>query len=522
MRILKVIHGYPMRYNAGSEVYSQGLAQALAERHEVHVFTRVEDPFSADAAISEERDPADPRVTVHLVNNAYTRDRYRHGGIDRRFAEVLDRLRPDVVHIGHLNHLSTSLIAEAAQRRLPIVFTLHDYWLLCPRGQLIQMHPDEQGPWPLCQGQEDRRCAERCYSRYFSGANAEQEEDVAYWTGWVGRRMSHMHEMALLVDRFIAPSRYLLSRYRDDFGLSAQKLQYLDYGFHRQRLTGRQRQPEDAFVFGYIGTHIPAKGIHTLLEAFGHLRGEPLLRIWGRPRGETTPFLQQVIQGLPADTQRRIEWFPEYRNDQICTDVFNRVDAIVVPSIWLENSPLVIHEAQGARVPVVTANAGGMREYVADGENGLLFSHRDAASLAAAMQRLVADPALAHRLGQRGYLQSPGGAVPNMVDHARAIEGIYEELLQQRRSAAPPARPGPWRITFDTNPDDCNLRCIMCEEHSPHSPLQVLRRERGEPRRRMDIELLRRVLEERRGCGLRELIPSSAMLTPRQEGTAAG
>ena len=40
VRILQVIHGYPMRYNAGSEVYTQGLAQALADRHEVHLSSR--------------------------------------------------------------------------------------------------------------------------------------------------------------------------------------------------------------------------------------------------------------------------------------------------------------------------------------------------------------------------------------------------------------------------------------------------------------------------------------------------
>lgn len=509
MRILQVIHGYPMRYNAGSEVYSQGLAQALAPRHEVHVFTRVEDPFTTDAALSQERDPAEPRITLHLVNNPYMRDRYRHDGVDRRFAEVLEQLHPDIVHIGHLNHLSTSLVGEAAQRGVPIVFTLHDYWLMCPRGQLIQMHPDEHGPWPLCQGQEDRRCAERCYARYFSGASAEHAEDVQHWTSWVSRRMAHVREMARQVDRFIAPSRYLLARFRDEFGLPAARLLYLDYGFHRQRLTGRRRHEEAQFVFGYIGTHIPAKGIHLLIEAFGRLRGAPLLRIWGRPRGETTPFLKQAIQGLAEEVQQRIQWLPEYRNEHIVADVFDHVDAIVVPSIWVENSPLVIHEAQAARVPVITADAGGMREYVSDGENGLLFVHRDAGSLAAAMQRLADDPPLARQLGQRGYLGSPDGDVPDMGEHAQAIERIYEELLDARNQHPSPKQPGPWRITFDTNPDDCNLRCIMCEEHSPHSPLQMLRRERGEPRRRMDIGLLRSVLQERRGSGLQELIPST-------------
>jgi MoaA/NifB/PqqE/SkfB family radical SAM enzyme len=70
-------------------------------------------------------------------------------------------------------------------------------------------------------------------------------------------------------------------------------------------------------------------------------------------------------------------------------------------------------------------------------------------------------------------------------------------------------RPGPWRITFDTNPDDCNLRCIMCEEHSVYSPLQQRRRDEGRPRRRMDVALIRRVLVERRGTPLREIIPST-------------
>ncbi|HVK70639.1 MAG TPA: hypothetical protein VM694_39565, partial [Polyangium sp.] len=68
MKILQVIHGYPMRYNAGSEVYTQTLCHALAPRHEVHVFTREEDSFAPDFALRRERDAADPRVTLHVVN----------------------------------------------------------------------------------------------------------------------------------------------------------------------------------------------------------------------------------------------------------------------------------------------------------------------------------------------------------------------------------------------------------------------------------------------------------------------
>ena len=124
----------------------------------------------------------------------------------------------------------------------------------------------------------------------------------------------------------------------------------------------------------------------------------------------------------------------EYRNEDIVPDVFNRCDAIVVPSIWAENSPLVIHEAQQARVPVITADYGGMAEYVHHEVNGLLFAHRDPESLARQMHRLADDPELAMRLGRRGYLQSADGNVPDIKDHALAVEQIYERLVRERKT----------------------------------------------------------------------------------------
>ena len=512
MRVLKVIHGYPMRYNAGSEVYSQSLCHALVERgHVVHVFTREENPFAVDFGLRLELDPDDERVAVHVINHARSRDRYRHEQVDARFAEVLDEVQPEVVHVGHLNHLSTSLLRQAAARQIPIVYTLHDYWLMCPRGQFMQMFPEDAGQvWTACDGQVDRDCAERCYSRYFSGAKEDHERDVAHWAEWVGRRMAHVREMAELVDVFIAPSRYLLDRYQREFGLPASKLVYLDYGFDHARFEGRRRTAEEPFTFGYIGTHTPAKGIHLLIEAFGRLQGEPRLKIWGRERGQDSAALRALAEALPAHARDRIAWLPEYKNQRVVADVFNRVDAIVVPSVWVENSPLVVQEAQQARVPVVAGDVGGMAEYVHHEVNGLLFRHRDVADLAHQMQRLVADPEWTFRLGEAGYPFSGLGNVPTIEEHAAEVEALYTNSIQRRRDIARvPQRQGPWRITFDTNPDDCNLHCVMCEEHSPHSSLQARRRAAKRPPRRMNIDLIKRVLEDSAGAGLREIIPST-------------
>lgn len=100
----------------------------------------------------------------------------------------------------------------------------------------------------------------------------------------------------------------------------------------------------------------------------------------------------------------QIEWCGEYDNEEIVESVFNVIDAIVVPSIWLENSPLVIHEALEAGVLVITADAGGMAEYVHHEVNGLLFEHRKPLALAEQMARCK-DKDLVQRLARRGYLR---------------------------------------------------------------------------------------------------------------------
>jgi glycosyltransferase involved in cell wall biosynthesis len=426
MRILQVIHGYPPRYNAGSEIYTQTISRELVRRgHDVRVFTREEAQFLPDYSMRDEVDPTEPRVRLSIINMPRSREAYRHEEVDNRFDDVTTEFDPDVVHIGHLNHLSTSIIHRAKRRGLPVVFTLHDFWLMCPRGQFVQYNLGGPEPWAACDGQEDRKCAEICYSRYFGGGAENRNTDVAYWTEWVHQRMSHVREVADRVDMFVSPSRTVGDRLTLDFGVPRERIACLDYGFDRDRLAGRSRKPESQIVFGYIGTHRPAKGIHILLDAFTLVSGNPLLRIWGRVVPDTTPSLKVHSENLHGDAPGRVQWMGEYGTQTIVNDVFDRIDALVVPSIWMENSPLVIHEAQQARVPVITSNMGGMAEYVHHEENGLLFRARDPLALAAQMQRLVDDPSLGRRLGERGYLYAPDGDIPSVEDHVDSLLSVY-------------------------------------------------------------------------------------------------
>ena len=152
-------------------------------------------------------------------------------------------------------------------------------------------------------------------------------------------------------------------------------------------------------------------------------------------------------------------------------------------------------------------------ELVKDGVNGLTFTHRDASSLAAAMLRAIQQPERLEQLGQHGYLQAADGQVPSIESHVDQLIDLYSTLTEADVAESINLQPkaiesltAPRRITFDTNPDDCNFSCIMCEQHSEYSPHQKARKEAKIRRRRMDFDVIQQVVAEAAPLGLEEIV----------------
>ncbi len=427
MKILKIIHGYPPVYNAGSEVYSQSMCSELSKSHQVEVVTREENPYLPDFSVR--KIGIHENLHLNFINKRFDKDQYNNKNIDYRFSKIIERFQPDIAHIGHLNHLSLGIIPVLKKNSIPIVFTLHDFWLMCPRGQFLQRNYGNKEFFQLCSSQENRKCAENCYNMYFSDSEY-CEEDAAYWEKWIEKRMDETRRVSSLTDLFIAPSRYLRERFIREFDIPEHKIIYLDYGFPNEYLKPAAYMQTEKFTFGYIGTHIPSKGVNLLIEAFiklyAEFRKDCRLIIFGRHQGQNTDYLRRVSSGYP------IEFRNEYMNEEIAEKVFSETDCIVVPSVWGENSPLVIHEAQACRIPVITADYGGMKEYVNEGVNGLLFQHRDSDDLCKKMKEAAANPIKMKELGQRGYLYSENGDVPDIGEHCRQLVKIYASLIQKK------------------------------------------------------------------------------------------
>lgn len=495
MHILKIIHGYPPNYNAGSEVYSQSVCNELSKTYKVSVFTREENPYSPCFSIREEK--VNDNLTLYFVNNPQGKDGYRHKQMDDNFAELVKRLNPDIAHIGHVNHLSTGVVDELNKLNIPIVYTLHDFWLMCPRGQFLTRGIGNTNNFQLCEKQDDKKCATDCYKVYFGGWEENENLDIEKWSSWTHQRMVETKAIINKVDLFIAPSNYLRNRFINDFEVPENKIIYLDYGFPTEYLTQTQKsETKINYTFGYIGTHIPAKGINHLIEAFMQIEAPATLKIFGRASGQST----NALKVLAATSKNKIEFSGEYINQNLANEVFSNVDCIVVPSIWGENSPLVIHEAQACKVPVITANYGGMKEYVEHNVNGLLFEHRNVKSLADQLKFAVENPENMKQLGEKGYLYSADGSVPDIHGHCQELVALYQNVISKNNHKL-------WRVTLDTNPEDCNLACTMCEEHSPFST--YIKEKLGGRRRRMPKEWLESIFEQAKKIGVTEMIPST-------------
>jgi glycosyltransferase involved in cell wall biosynthesis len=212
-----------------------------------------------------------------------------------------------------------------------------------------------------------------------------------------------------------------------DYGVLPERIAVVENGLATERFAGvgRPAPGPGPLRVGFIGSVLPSKGVHLLIEAVRRL-GDPsgiTLDVWG----EVLPFHNDRTYGerldaLRAGYESRITLHGAYANDAL-PDILAGMDVLVVPSLWYEAFGLTIREAFLAGVPVVTANHGAMAEAVEDGKSGLLFEAGDAASLADALRRLADDPA------QRSRLAAGAPPVRDERDAARELLAIYDRLI---------------------------------------------------------------------------------------------
>ena len=103
--------------------------------------------------------------------------------------------------------------------------------------------------------------------------------------------------------------------------------------------------------------------------------------------------------------------------------MFAAIDVFVVPSVWYENTPLVIYSAQAAGCPILASNLAGMAEVVRDGVDGMLFQPGDSAALASLIMKLCTDRDLVRQLADNAPRPK------SIAQYTDTIEDTYREIL---------------------------------------------------------------------------------------------
>ncbi len=427
MRILLVAHKYPPHSLGGVEVYTRHLAQALGQRHQVLVFYRHDEPGGPPLAEMDEQVDGIETRRVSLAPRGLGASvageflgTFLNPAIEEGFARLLATWQPDLVHFQHVMTLSARLPALAARAGVPALLTLHDYWFICGNSQLI---------WPdarTCQGKALGMNCVRCAAaaRFPSPLATAARPALAPLFLYRDRAV---RQAAMQARRLISPSHFLMEQYVAA-GFPAERFLVLENGLPLEQIRRVPwRVADGPLRVTYLGSLAWQKGVHVLIEAVNGLPpGSARLRICGDP----TVFPGYSARLRQAARHPGIEFAGRVANEQV-GQVLADSDVVAVPSLWYENSPIVIQEARAAGVPVIASGHGALAEKVRHEVDGLFFAPGDAAALRRALLRLVDEPGLLERLRQ---------SIPPPVDvaqHVQQLEELYRAEGRDPRLTVP-------------------------------------------------------------------------------------
>jgi glycosyltransferase involved in cell wall biosynthesis len=300
--------------------------------------------------------PLDARHTLvkpvwHAVDTANV-------AMTREVGKILDRERPALLHSHNLAGFSALSWTAGHDRSIPIVHTLHDYYLLCLRSTM-----------------------------FVNGGNCPAQHGTCRVFSWPRVKLSSRVQAVVGVSNFVLERHLSYGAFprAQPFLIGNPCVTDADGAGNRSPAAGPLR-------IGFLGRLEPAKGVEQLLIAVEELsRGNWELHVAGSGAREVECGLRARF----VDPRIRFHGFVDR------DEFLKKIDVLVVPSLSHETFGLVAIEAFAAGVPVIASRRGGLAEVVTDGVTGALFEPTDPLQLRATLGKFVAEPSLAHAMRGR-------------------------------------------------------------------------------------------------------------------------
>ena len=323
-------------------------------------------------------------------------------GFQREFREYLELIRPDVVHIHHVVNfgLEALFVIRTALPQARIIFTIHDYYLICANYGQLYIHETKQ----RCAGPTLTECL-KCFPE-------RRANDFAL-------RALDIRNALSLCDQLVSPSYFLKQKF-DRYLDSGQTIAVVENGYLGADIPpSKPREPGvDGFTFGYFGNVSAVKGLGDLLDAADILTKcgteNFRLHVHGSQLFEDKVLFDRM-QSAKSTLGDRLQFFGQYQPEDMGRHLGD-IDCLAFPSVWWENAPLVIYEALYHNRQVVSYPHGGAPEILKRYGMGVLAERSDPQALAEAMKCIVDDPSLA--------MMTPNQPVPAR----RNLLGAYSQL----------------------------------------------------------------------------------------------
>jgi glycosyltransferase involved in cell wall biosynthesis len=460
MKVLLAVHVFFPKHFYGTETYTLELAHALKKMGHDPVILTAHPLWEEGGPEGFHVTYAYDGLTVHSLNfnlkphNTFRQIYYRPE-LYPVYDELLDEIKPDIVHVTHIINHTATLLDVLRDKKIPVVATLTDFFGICFNAKL-QM---EDGA--LCGGpnQKSTNCL-RCYLQKVDIFPKQQVLNnhlmknglVTYaasrllpclaYLPWgsknyipdqvrgVTERVDILRSLYGVYRCMIAPTDFLHEAYRAN-RFYPERLRKINFGINLALVDGWQKPKKITGArmrFGFIGQISPHKGVDLLINAFHRITGDGLsLAIYGSPE-QDGPYMEELTRLSSGDS--RIKFCGTFPREELPARL-SEMDVLVIPSRWYENSPLVLLYALATRTPVIVTDVKGMSEFVRDGFNGWTFKKGSVEGLAAAMQRMVDDPASVERFSQNAVYTK------DVSDHAREVLEIYRAALDGRGDVPP-------------------------------------------------------------------------------------
>lgn len=390
--------------------------------------------------------PGDPSASLRYYRNcsvfAFSDAALNPGSGE--ITALLQKVKPDLVHA----HGAKRAFAEACcTAGIPCIVTAHHGGILCPAGTLLN-HRDR-----ICMIKASHKDCLPCVlkniragifswpvirmlplaARLRLGMFLKKKAFIPYVTPVgtsslsIQERKDDWDAIFSNASLLVAPSRAIAgSMIRN--GAPDHEVKIITHGIVLPDKTDRDadKKAEDDFRdcirFFYVGRICYVKGLHVLLEAFSHIRGDAELHIIGGAGNKAENRYMQRMK-KKYNKNRNVIWYDKIEKEKV-NALISRLDVMVHPAIYLEVFGLTIAEALALGKPVVATRCGGAEEQIESGRNGLLVEPNEAQVLTEAMQMCVDGAVDIEKMSQAGP-----GSVKSINEHASELIGLYKQLV---------------------------------------------------------------------------------------------